>query len=337
MQRTLFETFFPELLLMMVFRFRVGASLLAAGVLFSGANPAFAQTYPSKPIRVITAGIGGGNDVSARLIAQGLTTAFGQQAIVDNRASGIVTAEAVAKAPPDGYTVLVYGSTVWITPLLQSTPYDPVTDYAAISSVASSPHVIVVHPSLPVKTLGDLIKLAKAKPGQLNDASLGTGTATHLAAELFKSMAGVNIVRIPYKSAATQIADLLGGQVQLTFSTTGAVTPHINSGRLRALAVTSAGPSTLAPGLPTVASFGLSGFEAGAFYVMFAPAKTPAAIITRLNQEVVRYLGQAETREKFFSAGLESGSSTPEALTAKMKFEMARLGKLIKDVGIRVE
>ena len=313
------------------------ACLFLTGLALAGAGAVFGQTYPTKPVRVITAGVGGGNDVSARLVAQGLTAGLGQQAIVDNRASGIVTAEAVAKAAPDGYTVLVYGSTIWITPLLQSTPYDPVTDFAAITSVASSPHVIVVHPSLPVKSLPDLIALARAKPGQLNDASLGTGTATHLAAELFKSMAKVNIVRIPYKSAATQITDLLGGQVQLTFSTTGAVTPHINSGRLRALAVTSAKPSTLAPGLPTVAASGVPGFEAGAFYVMFAPSRTPAAIIARLNQEVVRFLNHADTREKFFSAGLEVGSSTPEELAAKMKFEMARLGKLIKEVGIRME
>ncbi len=316
---------------------RFVASMLLAGMMLACAGVGSAQVYPNKPIRVITAGIGGGNDVSARLIAQGLSAGLGQLAIVDNRASGIVTAEAVAKAAPDGYTVLVYGSTIWITPLLLSTPYDPVTDFAPITSVASSPHVIVVHPSLPVQSVKDLIALAKAKPGQLNDASLGTGTSTHLAAELFKSMAGVNIVRIPYKSAATQIADLLGGQVQMTFSTTGAATPHVNSGRLRALAVTSAKPSTLAPGLPTVAASGVPGFESGAFYVMFAPAKTPAAIISRLNQEVVRYLNQAEVKEKFFSAGLEAGASTPEELGAKMKSEMVRLGKVIKDAGIRVE
>ena len=256
---------------------------------------------------------------------------------MDNRASGIVTAEAVAKAPPDGYTVLVYGSTIWITPLLQNTPYDPVTDFAPITLVAISPHAIVVHPSLPVKSVRELIALAKAKPGDLNYASLGTGTSTHLGAELFKSMAHVNIVRVPYKSAATQMADLLSGQVQMTFSTTGAAMPHVKSGRLRALAVTSAKPSALMSGLPTVAASGLPGFESGAIYVMFAPSGTPAAIISRLNQETVRYLNQADVKERFFSAGLEAVGSTPEELAAKMKSEMARLGKVIKDAGIRAE
>ena len=245
--------------------------------------------------------------------------------------------ETVAKAPPDGYTVLVYGSTIWITPLLQNTPYDPVTDFAPITLVAISPHAIVVHPSLPVKSVRELIALAKAKPGDLNYASLGTGTSTHLGAELFKSMAHVNIVRVPYKSAATQMADLLSGQVQMTFSTTGAAMPHVKSGRLRALAVTSAKPSALMSGLPTVAASGLPGFESGAIYVMFAPSGTPAAIISRLNQETVRYLNQADVKERFFSAGLEAVGSTPEELAAKMKSEMARLGKVIKDAGIRAE
>ena len=230
-----------------VARMALGGFALCAVGLVSG------QNYPTRPIRVITAGVGGGNDVSARLVAQGLSASIGQQVIVENRASGIITAEAVAKAAPDGYTVLVYGSTIWTTPLLQSTPYDPVRDFAPITMVASSPHVIVVHPSLPVKTVKELIALAKAKPGQLNDASLGTGTSTHLGAELFKSMAGVNIVRIPYKAAASQIGDLLGGQVQLTFSTTGAAMPLVKVGRLRALAVTSSKPSAMTPGLPTVA------------------------------------------------------------------------------------
>jgi len=309
----------------------------ACSVAYGQATTGLGQSYPVKPIRVVTAGIGGGNDVSARLMAQGLTAAFGQQSMVDNRASGIITAEAVAKAAPDGYTVLVYGSTIWITPLLQTTPYDPVADFAAITMVASSPHVIVVHPSLPVNSVRELIALAKARPGQLNDASLGTGTSTHLGAELFKSMAGVKIVRVPYKSPATQLTDLIGGQVQLTFSTSGAAMPHVKTGRLKALAVTSAKPSALVPGLPTVAATGLPGFESGAIYVSFAPARTPAPIITRLNQEMVRYLGHAEVKEKFFNAALEVVGSTPEELTAKMKSEMARLGKVIKDVGIRVE
>jgi len=206
------------------------------------------QSYPGKPLRIITGGVGGGNDVSARLVAQGLSVSMGQQTIVDNRSSGAVTAEAVAKAAPDGYTILVYGSTIWITPLMQKTPYDAVADFAAITTIANSPHVVVVHPSLPLKFISELIALAKARPGELNYGSAGTGTSNHLAPELFIFMANVRIVHVPYKSASTQIADLLGGQVQLMFSATGAALPLVKSGRLKALAVTGARPSALAPG-----------------------------------------------------------------------------------------
>ena len=312
-------------------------SVLSLGLMLLGAGVAAGQSYPGKPLRIITGGVGGGNDVSARLVAQGLSVSMGQQTIVDNRSSGAVTAEAVAKAAPDGYTILVYGSTIWITPLMQKTPCDAVADFAAITTIANSPHVVVVHPSLPVKFVSELIALAKARPGELNYGSAGTGTSNHLAPELFISMANVRIVHVPYKSASTQIADLLGGQVQLMFSATGAALPLVKSGRLKALAVTSARPSALAPGLPTVAASGLPGFESGALYVMFAPARTPQAVIARLNQDTVRLLNQTDVKEKFFSAGMDAAGSTPDVLAARMKSEIARLGKLIRDAGIRVE
>ena len=309
---------------------------VAIGLVLTAACAVCAQSYPTKPVRIITSGVGSATDFVARTIASGLTPLLGQQVIVDNRASGFTPAETVARAAPDGYTLLSYGSTVWIIPLLQNVPYDPVRDFAPIAITAKSPHVVVVHPALQVTTIKELIALAKAQPGTLNDASLGTGTATHLGAELFKSMAGVNIVRIPYKSGATQMADLVGGQVKLAFAGVGTVTQHLKAGRLRALAVTSAERTDILPGVPTVAET-LPGYESGATFVMFAPARTPPVLIRRLNAEVVRVLNQPDVKAKFIGVGLQVVGSTPEELTATMNTERVRLGKLIRDAGIRVE
>jgi tripartite-type tricarboxylate transporter receptor subunit TctC len=309
---------------------------VAISLVLAAAVPVCAQGYPNKPVRIVTSGVGAATDFVARTLAQGLTPLLGQQVIVENRASGFTPAETVARATPDGYTLLSYGSSVWIIPLLQKVPYDPARDFAPITITARSPHVVVVHPSLPVTTIKELIALAKAQPGTLNDASLGTGTATHLGAELFKSMAGVNIVRIPYKSGATQMADLVGGQVKLAFSGVGTVTQHLKAGRLRALAVTSAERTDMLPGVPTVAET-LPGYESGAMYVMFAPARTPPDLIRRLNAEAVRVLNQPDVKAKFFAVGIQVVGSTPEELTATMNAERARLGKVIRDAGIRVE
>ncbi len=314
------------------------ARTLSIVVLIALSQTSYAQNYPDRAIRMITSGNGSGVDFAARITAQALSPKLGQQVVVDNRPSGVIPGQTVARATPDGYSVLFYGSTVWIMPLLQNdVPYDPVKDFAPITKVASSPNIIVVHPSLPVKSVKDLIAFAKAHPGTLNDASVGTGSSTHLAAELFKSMAGVNIVRVPYKNGSTQMADLMSGQVQLAFATTGTVAPYVKVGRLRALAVTSAQPSALAPGLPTVAQSGLAGYESSALYVMFAPAKTPSSIIEKLNQETVRILQQPEVKEKFFVLGVEVVGSTPGELEATMKFEISKLGKIIKDAGIKPE
>jgi tripartite-type tricarboxylate transporter receptor subunit TctC len=310
----------------------IGVCLAAAGA----AGAAGAQSYPVKPVRIVTSGVGAATDFVARTMAQGLTPLLGQQVIVDNRASGFTPAEIVAHAQPDGYTLLSYGSTVWIIPLLQKAPYDAARDFAPITITAKSPHVVVVHPTVPVTTIRELIALAKAKPGTLNDASLGTGTATHLGAELFKSMTGVNIVRVPYKSGASQMADLVGGQVQMAFAGVGTVTQHLKGGRLRALAVTSAERTDLLPGVPTVAET-VPGYASGATYVMFAPAGTPPALIRRLNADAVRVLGQPDVKAKFFAVGIQVVGSTPEDLTSTMKTEIVRLGKVIKDAGIRVE
>ena len=295
-----------------------------------------AQDYPTKPVRIVTPPAGAGNDYVARVIAQGLTASLGQQLVVDNRPAAIV-GELVAKAPADGYTLLAIGSVLWLTPLLQdNVGYDPVKDFSPISVTGLSVNVLVVHPSVAANSVKELIALAKAKPGQLNYATGGTGSSNHLAAELFKSMAGINLVRIPYKGSGPAVNDLVSGQVQIMFPTTAAGLPHVKSGRLRALGVTSLQPSVLAPGLPTVADSGVPGYESVVMYALFAPAKTPAAIVKRVNKDLVQYLRSAAGTERLFTAGIEVVASTPGELATAMKSEMTRLGKLIKDANLRV-
>jgi len=290
-------------------------------------------------VRIVTAEPGGGNDLASRLIAQGLTASLGQQVIVDNRGgSGLAAGDAVYKAQADGHTLLLYGSNIWLLPFMRdNVPYDPVKDFLPITMPVISPNIIVVHPSVAAGSVKELIALAKSKPGELNYASSGTGAATHLAAELFKAMAGVNIVRVPYRGSGPALNALISGQVQMMVSTTAAGWPHVKSGRLKALAVTTSQPTALAPGLATVATTGLPGYQSATVYGVFAPARTPAAIISRLNDEIVRVLKLPEVKERFFNAGVEIIGSTPEQLAATVKSEMTVLGKLIKDVGIREE
>lgn len=309
------------------------AALLAAGM-------ASAQSFPTKPLRVVTAEPGGGNDFSARLISQALTGTLHQQVIVENRggASGAIAAQTVAKAPADGYTLLLYSNSLWIVPLMrQNAAFDPLRDFAPITLAASSPNILVVHPSLPVKSVKDLIALAKAHPGAMNYGAGSTGSTPHLAAELFKSMAGINVVRISYRGNEGAYNDLISGQVQLMFATTGGATPHVKSGRLRALAVTSAQPSQLLPGLPTVAAAGLPGYQSASTYGMFAPLKTPPAIVSQLNEEIVKVLNRADVKEKFFNTGVETIGSTPDELAARIKGETESLGKVIREAGIKAD
>jgi tripartite-type tricarboxylate transporter receptor subunit TctC len=310
------------------------------GVMMLGGGIVYGQNYPSKPIRIVGSASGSGSDLVARIIAQGLTGIFGQQVIIDNRAGtgGINAAEIVTKAPPDGYTLLYYSSNLWLLPLLQdNVPYDPVKDFAPITLTFRSPNLLVVHPSLPVRSVKDLIALAKARPGALNYGSGPTGSSNHLAAELFKAMANVNIVRIPYKGIAAVFTDLLGGQVQIVFSTAVSATPHVKSGRLRALAVTTAVPSALAPGLPTMAASGLPGYESAQMYGVFAPAGTPAALIRRLNEEIVRVLNNPDVKEQLFNIGVEVVASSPEQFAAAIKSDIARMGKVIKEARIKAD
>src|SRR5688572_6975684 len=228
-------------------------------LLLTGA--AAAQDYPSRPIRIVTSEVGGGNDVQTRMIARGLTDALGQQVIVENRPSGVIPGEIVSRATPNGYTLLLYNNTLWTGPLLQKAPYDPVRDLAPVITATVGPNILVVNTALPVKSVQDLVALAKARPGTLNYASSGMGATNHLAAELFKTMAGVDIVQIGYKGAGPGLNDLIAGQIQVMFPTAGAAVPHMKSGRVKALAVTSPGRSPVAPQLPTVAASGLPGYE----------------------------------------------------------------------------
>ncbi|MBI4189033.1 MAG: tripartite tricarboxylate transporter substrate binding protein [Betaproteobacteria bacterium] len=313
------------------------APLLACIAAHGGAT--LGQDYPSKPVRIVTSEAGGGNDFAARLIANGLSRNLGQQIIVDNRggASGMIAGDIVAKAPPDGYTLLLYSGTIWIVPLLQQVPLNPLKDFSPITLAVSSPNILVVHPSLPVKSAKELIALAKARPGELNYASVGTGSGSHLSAELFKSMAGIQVVRIQYKGSAPALNDLLGGRVEFTFGTSGSTASHVASGRLRALAVTSAQPSAVFPGLSTVAASGLPGYEYRNTYSLFAPAGASAALVSFLNQQVLKVLNTAEVKERFFKSGVEVIGSSPEQLAATMKAETSSMGKVIREAGIRAD
>jgi tripartite-type tricarboxylate transporter receptor subunit TctC len=320
-------------------RLEVRGFLIALMIL--AARGAYGQTpptssgpaYPNKSIRIVTSLAGGGNDFAARIMAQGLAAPLGQAVIVDNR-GGELAPEIVAKAQPDGYTLLVAGSSFWIGPLMHKSVWDPVKDFAPISFTTTAPNVLIVHASVPVNSVKELIDYAKSKPGTLNYGSSAIGAAAHLSGELFKSLTGVNIVHIPYKGQGAANAAILGGEVQLTFATPASISALLKAGKLKALAVTSAKPTALVPGVPTIAAT-VPGFQTGSATSILAPARTPAAIINRLNQEVVKLLNQPEVKEKFFNVGVETVGSSPQEFGAAMKSEMARLGKVIKDAGLQ--
>lgn len=315
--------------------YRCIACTLAVVIGMLVAHPVAGQKYPHRPIRLVSPAAGGGGDFVARLVAQGLTARLGQRVVVDNR-PGVIAAEIVAKAPPDGYTLLLYASPLWLLPLFQDNiSWDPVKDFSPVTWATNSPNLLVVHPAVPALSVKELINLAKTRPGELNYASSTEGSSTHIAAEIFKAMAGVNIVRVPYKGNGPALNALLGGEVQLMFPNAGAVVPHIKAGSLRPLAITSAQPSRLFPRLPTVAASGLSGYESGTIIGIFAPARTPAVLITQLNQEIVRVLNRADVKEKLSNIGVEAVGSSPKEFAATIKEDMARTAKVIKDTGMR--
>lgn len=311
------------------------AGMFPVAVMFLG-GAVFAQDYPARLIRIVTSPPGGGNDFTARLIMKGLTERAGWQVVIDNRAT-ILAAEVTARAAPDGYTLLVAGGTFISGPLFEKLSYEPLRDFAAISITHRQPNILVVHPSVPARSVRELIALAKARPGALNYASAGVGSTNHIAAELFNSMAGVKTVRINYKGVGAAVNALVSGEVHLMFVNLPSVAAFLQAGRLRQLAITSTEPSPLRPGLPTMAASGLAGFESFLLSGVYAPAGTPAAIVTRLNREIVRVINLPDVKEKFLSLGIETVGSSPQEATAAIKSEIARVGRLIKDAGVRTE
>ena len=308
----------------------------AAAFVLLAAGTTFAQPYPHKPVRILSAEVGGGADLAARVVGNRMATVLGRQVVIENR-PGRVLGELLLKANPDGYTLLLVSSTILFAPLLEPAGYDPLKDFAPVSMVSTNPNIVVVHNTVPVTTLRELIALAKAKPGALNYGSAGTGSSIHLAVELFKQMAGVEITRVAYKGAGPAMNDLLGGQIQLMFATAGSAMRHVGGGRLRALAVTSAQPSPAAPGLPTVAAAGLPGYEMVAVYALAAPLATPVAILRRLNEAVAQSVADPEVRERYLVSGMEAAASTPDVLAARMRSEVATVARLIRDARIRAD
>ena len=302
---------------------------------------AFAQNYPSKPIRlVLPYPPGGGTDVIARPLAQKLTEQLGQQVIVDNRggAGGNIGMEFVAKSPPDGYTLLFALTAQYaVNPsLYPKLPYDPIRDYAPISLLANAPYLLVVHPSVPAKSVAELIALMKARPGQLAYSSSGNGSGAHLAGEMLRSLARVEIVHVPYKGAGPAMPDLIAGQVQLSFVTYTAAGPHIKSGRLRALGVTTAKRSPTLPDLPAIAET-VPGYDSAVWYGFAAPAGTPADIVAKLNTEVLRVLAAPDFRNRITLEAVAPIGTSPEEFGAFIKSEIVRWAKVVKDSGAKVD
>jgi len=316
----------------------VHAAGVVAALVTATAQAASPPEFPTRPIRLLVSGTGGAGDFAGRLIAADLTTRLGQQVVVDNRPGGVTPAEILARAQPDGHTLMMVGFVVWLAPFMRDAlAYDPVRDFTPVTLAISSPNVLVVHPSLRVKSVQELIALAKQKPGALNYATSGVGNSNHIAGELFRAMAGVNIVRVNYRGASFALTDVASGRVELMFATANASQPHVAAGRLVALGVTSAQPSVLAPGLPTVASAGLSGYECAATIGILARAGTPPSIVSLLYQEVVRYLRTPEAKERLLKAGIEAVGNTPAEFAAIIKDDMTRKGKIIREAGIRME
>lgn len=300
-----------------------------------------AQVYPAKPVRMIAASSpGSGVDIVARIVAPKLAEQLGRQVVVDNRAGagGNLGAELAAKAAPDGYTLFVSTPSQTISMgLYRDLSYDMARDFTAVSQITKGQYIIVVHPSLPAGSVKELIALARAKPGQLNYASAGNGNTTHLAGELFKSLARVNLVHVPYKGTGPALIDLVGGQMQVMFCNLTAALPHVKSGRLRALAVTGDSRSSAVPALPTVIEAGLPGYLVVTWYGIMVPAGTPREIVTHLNNSIVQTMRAPEVRERLAVEGNEPMSGTPEQFTTFIKSEISLWGKVIKDAKIIVE
>ena len=306
------------------------------------ATSAFAQGFPEKPLRLVVPYPPGGNiDITARAISPGLAEILGQSVVVDNRsgAGGTIGADHVAKASADGYTILVGSSgTLTVAPSLYTkNPYHPVRDFAPISFVSTVPLVLVVHPSVPAKTVKELIAVAKTKANRLTMASAGTGTTNHLTGEMFQAMTGVKFVHVPYKGSGPALVDLMGGQVDLHFDQLSSSAPYIQAKRLRALAVTTEKRAPIYPDIPTLAEAGVAGFEASTFTGLVVPARTPSDVIARLHAATVKVLARPAVKERFASFGADAFSSTPEQLGAFIQNDFAKWTKVVKDANVRVD
>jgi tripartite-type tricarboxylate transporter receptor subunit TctC len=307
--------------------------LVAAG----GMQAAQAQDkYPSRPVRIVTATPGGGNDFLARIISPTLGNAIGQQVIVENRPSRLVGGM-VARSTPDGYTLVVGGSTMQYTPLMEKMDYDVLRDFTPISLLERSPNVLVVTPALKVNTVSELIALARAKPGVLNFGTGTSGAALHVAAELFMTATNTKLTRVPYKATGPAILGLLTGEVHMVFATAGSVVPLLKDGKIKALGVTSAKPSPLVPGMPTIAQQGVPGYSLETIGFILAPIKTPQAIIRLLNQHVVKIMQQPDVKDRLAAGGSDAAWSTPEELGKMMREEDARMRALFKQLGLSPE
>jgi len=317
-------------------------ALLLIAAMFAAVPSVVAQPYPSRPVRVIVAFTAGGTtDILARGIGTQLAEKLGQPFVVENRpgAGGNLGTELAVKAAPDGYTLIVNSvGPIAVNPTLyRKLGYNPLTDLVPIVQIAEVPNVLVVHPSLPVKSVEEFVAYAKANPGKLNYASNGNGSSAQLAAVLYESMAGVRMMHVPYKGVAAALVDVMSGEVQLMFGTLVAIIPHIKAGRLRALAVTGRQRSPLLPDVPTLAESGLPGYEAGSWYGILAPAGTPGAIVARLNAEINNAIHQPEVRERLAAEGAEVLGGTPGDFASHIKAELSRMKKLVRDGGLKVE
>ncbi len=317
-------------------------ALLVAGALLAGSLPASAQPYPNRPLRIVVPfPPGGGTDIGTRIVAQKLQEAWGQAVIVENKpgAAGIVGTELTAKSAPDGYTFMMgnIGTHAINVSLYKKLAYDPVRDFAPVSMVADLPLLLLVHPSVPANSVKELIALAKSQPGKLNFSSSGAGGSMHVAAELFKSMTGVDMVHIPYKGGAPAVADLLSGQVALSFSTVLETIQHVKAGKVRALAVTNDHRSIALPDLPTIAEAGLPGYQSISWLALFAPAGTPKDIVNKVSAESVRILKLPDVKERLLAQGAEPIGSTPEQLAATLAADIAKYAKVIRESGYKPE
>ncbi len=314
------------------------ASIIAASSAAHAAAPG-ATPYPSRAVRVIVPqSAGGSTDLAARIVLQRMGEAMGQTFVIDNRpgAGSLNGTETVAKAAPDGYTLLCVAASFSINPSLhEKLPFDPVRDFAPITRLAALPHILVVHPSLPVKNVKELVALAKSKPGELNYASSGVATSTHLAAELFRHITGTDMVQIPFKGGAPGMVGLLSGQVQLYFATISTALPHVKSGKVRALAVTSAKRSIVAPEYPTIAEAGVAGYEHASWVGMLAPAKTAAPIVLALNSQAVKAVARDDVRALLLKDGLEPVGDSPQEFERVIRAEVSKWMKVVKAAGIK--